>query len=229
MPFTIPGHTEKFEGKDLGWLLPKRFTDSFRCRAYMRELKKWLEAGNKIHIEFTKGARKGTVARLDIKPEELDTLYKDIRTGNGDQLDMVKDTWELVFDDRPNKIKVEHWSYRAKWPGVARFDIKETVWAYEAKAKEEKPKKIVKDHFGVVIEPEMLVMFPHGRKGDIHTRFGFVHSITEAGTVKVTSIKTRESHTKETTALSPTVYASDIVVLDGDLVSKVTLAKLTNG
>jgi hypothetical protein len=232
MAFEIPYHSLKFEGKSPAYLFPSRTSDTYKIKDVMRHLKTYLEAGNKIWVEFTQGARKGTIGRIDIKAEEVTDFYQVVRTGRGEELEMSKKVWDIVFDDRDNVIKVEYQGWQSFWPKgvVLRFDLEGTTWAYTTKAKPEVEAKKLYDHFGVLLEVGQLVIFPEGRKGDVHTRFGYITNITPKGTIKVESIKTRQGHAKTEENISPTIYPSDLVVIDGtDIKDKVTLAKLTNG
>lgn len=232
MPFEIPYHNVKFEGKKPESLFPARNSDSYRQKDIMPQLKTYLEAGNKIWVEFTEGARKGSIGRLDIKAEELTDLYKVVCTGRGEELEMTKTVWDIVFDDRDNVVKAEYHGWQSFWPnGVRlRFDLEGTKWAYTTKAKPEVEAKKLYDHFGVLLEVGQLVIFPEGRKGDVHTRFGYITNITPKGTIKVESIETRQGHEKTEENISPTIYPSDLVVIDGtDIKAKVTMAKLANG
>ena len=231
--FEVPYHKLKFDGKPPSTLFHQRTSDTYRINDVMRQLKIWLEAGNQIFIEFTMGARKGTIGRLDLKVEDMQDLYKTVRTGRGDELELAKKTWNITFDDRPNPIKVEHQGWQHGWPkgAVLRFDVPATVWAYETVAREKKPAAELYDHFGVLLEVGQMVLAPQGLKGSTRTRFAYIKAISAAGTIKIESIKTRQGHAKTESNVSPTIHSYDLIVLDGDMSikDKVLMAKLANG
>jgi len=226
-------YTVTFEGKSPSCLLPWSFYGSVSShQSNHRALKRYLENGGKIFIKIEKGARAGTIGQLVITPEDLDT-YEQIKTGYGETLRTNKQEWLIKFDDRDTMIKVgmKGNGRDFNWPGVLITDYDgPTVYAFnKAEPKAKPPGKVLYDHFGVQLEPGQLVLYPEGRQGTVHNRFGYIESISPAGTIKVESIKTRKGHAKAVSSLSPTVNASDIVVLDSnDIKDKVILAKLTH-
>ena len=223
--FTIFGE-KPLDGDSFYRLFPRSVSDHYRISAVMRSLKTYLENGNEIFFEFTSGARKGAIGRLNVKADEVENLYIN---ENRQYINCQRHSWELVFDDRKNVVKLEP-AWDQKLPGVLRFNCPETVWAYATKERPKEDAATLYDHFGVLLAVGQLVMYPEGRKGDVHTRFGYIKNITPKGTIKVESIKTRKGHTKVEDNISPTIYPSDLVVLDNnDIKDKVTMAKLSNG
>lgn len=224
-PFVIP-HEQPLDGAPFYRLFPRSVNDHYRIVSIMRTLKVYLEKGNEIFFEFTDGARKGTIGRLKVNASEVESLYIN---ENRKHIGCQKTTWELVFDDRKNVVKLEP-GWDQKLPGVLRFNCEATVWSYTSKARDKEDDAELYDHFGVLLAVGQLVMFPEGRKGAVHTRFGYIKNITAKGTIKVESVKTRPGHRKVEDNLSPTIYPSDLVVLDNnDIKDKVTMAKLMNG
>lgn len=222
---------KELEGKNPWHLLPGRFDYESKARQQMRALQNYLENGGHVFVEFTEGARKGSIGRINITPKDCVDLYAPVRSGLGEKQQITKLDWEIVWDDRPNKVKIklEYWGAN-KWPGKLRFDVTETVYAYETKPVEKKAEKILFDHFGVQLEVGQHVIYPHGLKGSLDTRFGIIEKISAAGTITVKPIKTRKGHDDELTKVSPGMSSSDIVVLDNNNIKdKVLVAKLTNG
>lgn len=225
--FSVYGHN--MEGKLSRAVFPYQTTDITAHKALISKTVEHLAAGNSIHIEFTDGARKGTIARWAITAEEFKNLYCEVHTGRGKVLENRAKV-NLVFDDRPNVISINI-LFHDQLPGIIHFHETATVWAYTTKSVPKKPPLVVRDHFGVVLAPGQLILFPMGPKGETHTRFGHIVSITPAGTVKVEAMATRQSHgPKVEVNISPTVNHSDIIVLDDlqDIKNKVVLAKLAN-
>jgi hypothetical protein len=113
---------------------------------------------------------------------------------------------------------------------VLRFDLPGTTWSYVTKERPKLPAAVLHDHFGVQLEEGQLVLFPEGRKGDVHTRFGHITGITAAGTIKIRSLKTKADHQAKEANVSPTIYASDLVVLEGEksIKDKVLMARLAS-
>lgn len=229
--FELIGSNVVFSGKGPGHLFPNLTSDLFRTEDQMRQLKRYLENGNQIFIEYTKGARAGSIGRLRIKAEEVSDIYILSRDRRSYRLQKVK--WEVEWDGRDNVVTVDlSDGWGAKWPtgAVLRFNCPETVWAYKTQAREEKPPAEIYDHFGVLLEVGQLVLYPNGLKDNKHTRFGYIQSITPSGTITVESVKTRSHHNKEISKLSPTTSPGDIVVLDSnDIKDKVVMAKLMHG
>lgn len=230
--FKFIGTSTGLSGKDPLHLFPTLVSGgSLRINSNMRELKRFLEAGNQIFIEFTKGARKGSIGRLRFKAEDTVDLYLEDKDRRYSRLQKLH--WEIEWDGRDNVVKVDlSGGWGEKWPTgtVLRFNCPETVWSYKTSAREVKPDATLYDHFGVLLEVGQLVLYPEGLKDNKKTRFGYIQAISPAGTITVESIKTRPGHNKTTAKLSPTTGPSDLVVLDAnDIKDKVTMAKLTNG
>lgn len=191
----------------------------------MRYLKTYLENGGTVHIEFTKGARTGTIGRLNIKPEDCVGLYREITGGLYKGYQMITSSdWELVFDDRPQtvKLKVER---RKPMPGVLRFGVETTKWVYTTNEREKPNPLQLKDHFGVVLEPEQVVMFMHGKGNDYEVRFGKIKRISDKGTIWIEAFKTRDHHEVEECCHG--IQAKNVFVMDGDLKNKAMIAKLS--
>jgi hypothetical protein len=216
-----------YDGKETAKFFPEYSTDYSALKYRIGQAQQHLANGGTIHIELTKGARKGSIGRLDIQPEDLAEIYKDSYL----QLTMKFTKWNLVFDDRKNVVKIEAWQ-GSGFPGVIHFTRTEpTVWAYTTNTKEPKLVPDLFDHFGTKIEIGSMVLAPQGTKGNTRTRFAYVKDISEAGTIKIESIKTRKGHLKTESKVSPTIFPYDLIVLDGDtsIKDKVLLAKLTHG
>lgn len=221
-------YDKEYEGQPFNAVFPPWTTDRTAHKYLIKKLVEHLQNGGKIHIELTTGARKGTIARWDISADEMANLYKEGRNGYGDVLAASADI-KLVFDDRDNVIPAAI-RYGDGIQGLVHFGMTQTVWSFQTKAQPKKAAKVLKDHFGVVLEPGQLVLFPMGLKGETRTRFGHIESITAAGTIKVKAMATRQSHENNVVSnVSPTVRASDLIVLDDTPIKdKVMLGKLAN-
>jgi hypothetical protein len=204
------------EGKGVTHLLPYGFRYANEASSQMRLLKRYLEDGGKVHIEFTTGARKGSIGRLVISAEICDTLYPETpSTSISYRAFCQQKEWEIVWDDRTSKVNVQIDALQRCWKGmVLRLDLDETFWAFSKKdPAPPKPKKIWKDHFGRDLEVGQMILFPYGYKADLSNRFGFIEAISDAGTVKVKLIKTRDGHNDDVINMSPGVAKSNIIVI----------------
>lgn len=221
-------YDREYEGKLFGSNFPSWTTDKTAHKYFIKKVAQHIRDGGFVHVALTHGARKGTIARWDISAEEMDNLYVEARNGYGDVLAASSDI-KLVFDDRDTVIPMAI-RYGDGVQGTVHFGLTATKWVFTTKAQPKKAAKVLHDHFGTVLAPGQLVMFPMGAKGDTHTRFGHIVSITPAGTIKVEAMASRAGHTKSTVNVSPTVNASDLVVVDQfeDLKNKLMLAKLTH-
>lgn len=221
-------YDKEYDGKSFSQVFPCFTTDRTAQKYLMKKVAEHLRAGHFIHVELIGGARSGTIARWEITAEEAESLYSEQRNGYGDVLAASTDI-KLVFDDRKTVIPAAI-RYGDTLTGKVHFFKTETLWVFKTKAQEKKPAKVLHDHFGVVLEVGQMVLAPQGKKGETRTRFAHIVGITDAGTVKIESIKTRAGHDKVTSNLSPTIRASDLVVLDGStsIKDKVMLAKLTH-
>ena len=227
MSFRI--YDKEYDGKSFGQVFPAFTTDRTAQKYLIKKVAEHLRAGHFIHVELTTGAREGTIARWDISADEMEKLYSEARNGHGDVLAASVDI-KLVFDDRDTVIPAAI-RYGDGIQGKVHFHKTATVWVYTTNSHPKKPAKVLHDHFGVVLAPGQLVLFPMGPKGEMHTRFGHIVSITPAGTIKVEAMATRQGHgPKVEVNVSPTVDASDLIILDDNvsLKDKVVLAKLTH-
>lgn len=222
MTFKVYG--TEYEGKTLYDLL-SWMGGSYGAPDQCRYLKKYLEDGGKVYLEFTKGARKGTVGRLNLTPE----MVMDYRKLEGGY---YKDKWarnmkgvQLEFDDRKTTIPVDlNWYQPKKLDAVLRFTPSETVWVYTTTARPKEEIKPVFDHFGVEIKVGSVVLFMHGSGNTYHNRIGKVTRISAKHTIWVEAFRTREHHKAE--EINTGVYAQDMFVLDGDIRDKAMMAKL---
>ena len=94
--FKLIGSNVEFSGKGPGHLFPNLTSDLFRTEDQMRQLKRYLENGNQIFIEYTKGARAGSIGRLRIKAEEVSDIYILSRDRRSYRLQKVN--WELNLE-----------------------------------------------------------------------------------------------------------------------------------
>jgi hypothetical protein len=195
-------------------------------RANLVALKKYQEAGGRVMIEITEGARKGSIGELIIPGVNIDDLYGASYTGGlGRQMRRSKIAeWQIRFDDRKNTIKVERHSYEYKWKGVLRFDRQDTIWSYESKERPKEQLPELFDHFGVKLEVGQVVLFLTGRGTNQYVRLGKVTRWSAKGTIWAESMKTRSDHPANA---EMTIQGSvNIFVLDGDVRSKAMMAKL---
>lgn len=222
-------YDKEYEGKAFNSVFPNNTSDRTNQSYLIKKLVAHLEAGKFIHVEFTTGARAGSIARWDISAEEMAGLYQIHRTVRGDILAANTDV-KLVFDDRDNVI-VGAIRYGDGIKGIVHFNMDSTVWVYTTTKREKVEPKELFDHFGVKLEVGQLVMAPVGTSGAVRTRFGYIKSITAAGTIKIETINTRNMHKRIESNLSPTVASWDVIVIDKEnsIMDKVLLAKLTHG
>ena len=226
---SISDQLKKYEGIATDTLIPAYHHDSME-HFHRYHLKPYLEAGGKIFVEFTEGARKGTIGELQITAGELlTTLYSPLRRGSTTRIRRLE--WEIIAEGKTIKLKYEaHYGAKNNLPGILHFGEHETRWVFTTKApKPPEPAKVLYDHFGLQLEVGKLVLYPNGRKGDLSTRFGHITKITPAGTITIKPIKTRPAHKNDEIKVSPTVAASDLIILEDDLKSKVLMAKLKHG
>jgi hypothetical protein len=218
-----------YEGKTFNSVFPYIASECHQQAHLIKKIVEHLEAGKFIHVEFTHGARAGTIARWDISAKEMADLYQTNRTVGGDILTANTDI-KLVFDDRDNVI-VGAIRYGDGIKGIVHFNLDSTKWVFTTTKREKVEPKVIFDHFGVKLEVGQLVMAPVGISGNISTRFGHITAITPAGTIKIKTFKTRRSQTKNETNLSPTVSSCDVIVIDKerDLLDQVLLAKIAHG
>ena len=225
----ITPQLQAYEGYSTESLFPAFHSDRIDI-THRYHLKKYLEDGGKVFVEFTKGARKGTIGELIVSADELlTTLYESRRSGIISRQRRLE--WEIVAEGKPIKFKFEpFYSSKNKLPGILHFGELETKWVYTTKAPAPpEPAKVLYDHFGLQLEVGKLVLYPNGRAGDLSTRFGHITKITSAGTITIKPIKTRPNHRFEEVKVSPSVAAADLIILEDDLKSKVLMAKLKHG
>lgn len=219
---------EDFEGKSARHLFPT--SDNSRAKDRMKYgLKKYLTEGGKVFIEFTEGARKGTIGELIISADDCDGLYEERKTGLGTFHYLTKLEWEVVAEGKTIKIAIDRSArtgIKRYFPGVLHFGEVETKWAYETKEKPKVEPVKLRDHFGTELEVGQVVLFMHGKQNTYHNRFGKIHRISDKGTIWVEMFKTRPEHKNE--IVDKGVFAVDMFVLDGDLREKAMLAKLTH-
>lgn len=131
--FKFIGDGSGLSGKNPLHLFPTLVSGgNFRITGNMRQLKKFLEDGNQIFIEFTKGARAGSIGRLRFKADDTVNLYVEDKDHRYTRLQ--KHHWEIEWDDRENVVKVDlSCGWGAKWPTgtVLRFNCPQTVWSYK--------------------------------------------------------------------------------------------------
>lgn len=222
MSFVVYG--VEYEGKPLTELL-SWMGGSYGAPDQCRYLKSHLEKGNQVYVEFTSGARKGTIGRLNLTPENV-MDYRKLEGG------YYKDRWarnmkgiQIEFDDRKTTIPVDlDWYKPKKLPIVLRFTPTETTWAYTSNARPKEEIKPVYDHFGTEIKVGSVVLFMHGSQNTYHNRIGKVSRISAKHTIWVEAFKTRKGH--KTEEISGGIYAQDIFVPDGDIRDKAMMAKL---
>lgn len=221
-------YDKEYEGQLFDNVFPSWTTDRTAQKYFMKKLVEHVRNGGFIHVKLTKGARKGSIARWDISADELQNLYHEGKNGYGEVLAASHDI-KLVFDDRDNVI-TSAIRYGDGIQGTVHFNMTQTVWAFQTNAQPKKAAKVLHDHFGVVLAPGQIVMFPMGPKGDTHTRFGIIESITAAGTIKVEAMASRPGHTKVSVNVSPVINPSDLIVIDEfkELKDKLMLAKLAH-
>lgn len=225
--FKVPIYS--FEDKSPNHLIAHSFYGNIlTVKGNLRAFKRYLEEGGKVFIKIKTGARKGTIGRLDIKPEDIDT-WTECKTGYGETLRTTIKEWRIVFDDRDNVIKVGFGSACTfKWPGDLITDYDgPTVFCYEKKEKPKAEPVKMYDHFGVPLEVGQTVLFMHGKGqvSNMENRIGTIQRISDKGTIWVETIITRKDHKKE--VVSQGIYGTDMFVLDGtDLKSKALMARL---
>ena len=218
----------EYEGAKTYEVFGEQYSMSF-ADSLVRVLKNHLASGKKICIEFTEGARKGTIAEIVLTPDELDTLFKEIK--NSYRSNFIKCTKSQLTLTAGGKQWTLESSYKKRFTGILRFDSEpKFVYVQKKKTEEEKAAErqipAIYDHFGTEICLGSFVIFPCGTRSEISTRFGYVTNISRAGTVKLRAIKTREKHSDTEVTLSPSVPCSDLIVLDGDIKNKAMMAKL---
>lgn len=190
-------------------------------------LRKYMDAGGKVMIEITKGARKGTIGELIIPSTDLEELYNPrYKSGLGGdrRVSKIKE-WELKFDDRKNVVKIPRDRFDYKWNGVLRFGLTDTVWCFESKErpKEELPEMF--DHFGVKLEVDQFVLFLTGTGSNQYIRMGKITRWSAKGTIWAKTIRTRENHPQGSEVM---VQGSiNVFVLNDDIRSKAMMARLS--
>jgi hypothetical protein len=183
----------------------------------IRHLKTFLEGGGEVFIEILKGARQGSVGRLVITAEDCDNLYHKIPSGwKSGQWALAHRKWVMTFDDRKNTVTYDEFDHNT----VMRFNHPATTWMFTKKAKPKLAEWIPKDHFGVEITTETLVMFTD-RRGNL--RFGKPTRWSQKGTLWIAAIRSRASHHNVEII---TAGCWNIVVCGPELSAQVTLAKL---
>ena len=190
------------------------------------KLKSFLENGGNVYVEFQDGARKGTVGRLNIKPEDCESLYRKIEVGLYEgNYEITQRDWEIVFDDTEKTIgiKIER-QKPLKWR--LHFGQMETKWVFTTKERPKVDPKILKDHFGEEIKVDQVVMFMHGKGNDYEVRFGKVKRISEKGTVWIEAFATMADHKVE--IFNHGIHPKNIFILDGDqsIKDRAMLAKM---
>jgi hypothetical protein len=227
MSFKVQG--TELEGQPLYLLIPGVISGSDSNTRYrLSQVGKHIQAGNRVFVEITKGARQGTIGELVFDTTDFDELYGPmIRTGLGDRRYCLKDELTLRFDDRDNTIKIGkgRWKEFDAKNMVLRFSAPGTLWVYTTKPKPVVPKVTIYDHFGVELEVGQVVLFMYGQKNDYSNRFGKIARISDRGTIWVDMFRTREHH--KAGQVSNGVYGSNIFVLNGDLREKAMMARLT--
>ena len=216
-----------YEGQSPSWIFPRTTTLSDGdLRSNLNALKKHYEAGGKLYVEITTGARKGTIGELIIPSFELDDVFTPrAKTGMGERRSCKVKTWQLKFDDRKTTVNIGVSRYDYDWKGVLRFGAAATTWVYETKERPKVEPIKLKDHFGVKLEVGQVVLFLHGKANDYENRFGKVKRISDKGTIWIEAFRTREHHKAE--ELHNGIFARDLFVLDGDLRDKAMKARLS--
>lgn len=198
--------------------------NNYELKQLMRDLSKYLET-EKIYVEFTDGARKGTIARWDIDSAQALELYATTNLASYYR-DYAKINIPLkfVFDDRDTVITLDSKNF----PAVLLFGSRPTNWVFTRNAKQHFDPPEMFDHFGTLLEVGQLIMAPVGTKGYMSTRFAKIVNISERGTIKVQTIKSRKGHREEISNLSPTISSHDIIVIDSmNMEDKLMIAKLS--
>lgn len=212
-----------YEGESLYDLLP--WSGSFYGPSdTTRQFKTYIEQGGQVYLEITKGARKGTVGRLVITPEQCVDYRK---SGGG----YYKDKWlrnmtglYLEFDDRKTTVPIDMaWTRPKKIPHALRFTATGTTWVYTTKPKPTEEAWTPRDFFGNEITQGSLVFFS---ANDGNNRIGKVQRWSNKGTMWVDTVPLKAGVKSQT--LTHGVVASQMILIDAypDLKGAVTLKKL---
>ena len=216
-----------YEGKRIWGLIPHR-TTSYGPPDQVNYLRRYIEQGGQVYMEITSGARKGTVGRLNLTPEMLDsTCYRKLEGGyyKGSLARNFPDGIELVFDDRKQTIKIDMDWYKPKSvpDHFITFLPTSTTWVYTTTAKPKEEEWTPRDFFGKEIRQGSLVVF-HGK--EVETRVGTVQRWTNKGTIWVEEMSTPAN--PKSSVHTHNVYAHFMILLDDlpDLKAQVLLKKL---
>jgi hypothetical protein len=186
------------------------------------ELESFIRAGNKVHVEFTDGAKDGAVGILELDHNFLNTYYKDDKYGF-----QIRDLYNTVINITwPDRKNTDKW----KTHNEPRFRFNftaEPVWAFKAKEKEEEKPKEIFDHFGIKLEVGQVCIFLQSIYGGKKLRFGKIARITPKGSVFVNPIKTHDSQwSTDECMVSNTADPDSFVVFDDDLKTKLLMKAL---
>jgi hypothetical protein len=222
MSFTVYG--TEYEGKTIHELLPW-IGGSYGPPDQARYLKSYLEKGGQVYLEITQGARKGTVGRLVITPEQC-MEYTKLEGGyHKDKFARRMTGLHLAFDDRKTTIPVDmDWYRPKKLAHVLCFTPTVTTWVYTSTAKPKEAVWTPKDFFGNVIAKDSLVFFS---ANDGVQRIGRVERWSNKGTMWVEVVKMKAG-THQAPVLTHGVMAHNMILVDAypDLKAAVTLKKL---
>ena len=186
----------------------------------MTDLQNKLVTGEPVYVQILDERRKGSIGRLKSLKYNISSPSRSHSTYYASQYSLSINDLEVVWDGRKNSVKpfAHEIEYLPNWTGG-------TVWQWNTGPSKPKPERIIPyDNLGQEIEPGQFVCFVHRRYGNISMQFGSVTRITDKAGVFVKTIKLKDGQTsQELKAYS----ASDLVIVNDKLISRLMMARLS--
>lgn len=189
--------------------------------AHMSNIKSKIEEGKPVFVNFTDDRREGSIGRIvEFDYSVSSRVYNSTFSGRQTYVYVTFHKLVVGWDGRKNRIN-PHPSEIRYLPDF----VGETNYVWKKPDPKDRPPPVIPyDHLGEEIKQGQFVCFVHKKYGITDLMFGTVSRTTPKGSVFVKSIKLREEdrESREVKALS----ASDLVIVNDKLLSRLTLARL---
>ena len=195
-------------------------------------IRRILEAGKRIYVKFTAGARKGSIGYLDLKPEDFATFEAVYKSRNNEYYPygLVFNSVVIKFDDSEKTVKVDL-TYGSETPALRAITVTmdvpddKTVYIYTTKPKPEVEPVKLYDQFGLELKEGQTIITNYGKKNDYYTALAKITRITDAGTIYIKTIPTPKRPTSVEERHG--VYAINCMVVDEEFINRIMMAQLS--
>lgn len=223
-----------YEGRGILSLLDPLLTSGSDgdARDRVRMIHRHLSEGGRIYVKINKGARKGSIGYLNVKPEDFKdfpTVYLQ-RKNESYPYELAKKQYEIKFDDSKSVIKFELLCYGNK-PMVHSMTVfgevpdGKTVFKYKTNPKPVAVRPKMYDQFGIELEEGQTIITNYGTKNDFYTALAKITRITDAGTIFIKTIPTpgRPNSVEERYG----IYSVNCMVVDDQFMNRILTAQLS--